>query len=83
VTGKLDLVYSHELMNAAPSDTVQVGGGSFTVNGLVPSRDQVTVGGGISAQVTNRLVLFTDYHAALPTGNFFNQTVEAGLRYRF
>jgi len=83
VTPKLDLVYSHELMNAAPSDTLQVGGGSFTVNGIVPSRDQVTLGGGVAAQMSDRLALYADYHATLPTGNLFSQTVEAGFRYRF
>jgi outer membrane autotransporter protein len=83
LTPKLELTYSHELMNAAPANTVQVGGGSFTVDGLVPSRDQVTLGGGVSAQMSDRLALYADYGATLPTGNLFSQTVEAGVRLTF
>jgi fibronectin-binding autotransporter adhesin len=78
-----DLTYSHEVMNAAPPSLVQVGGGSFSVSGLVPARDQLSVGGGLTATLSERLGLFAAYHASLPLGNLFGQTVEAGLRYRF
>jgi len=43
----------------------------------------VTMGGGVTAKLSDRLALYADYHATLPTGNLFQQTVEAGLRYRF
>jgi outer membrane autotransporter protein len=82
LTPEADLAYSHELFNTPPS-LVAVGGGSFTVAGLVPSRDMLTVGGSISAEMTNRLALFGAYHATLPTGNLLTQTVEAGLSYKF
>jgi outer membrane autotransporter protein len=82
LTPEADLTYSHELFNTPPS-LVAVGGGSFTVAGLVPSRDALTVGGSISADMTNRLALFGAYHATLPTGNLLTQTVEAGLSYKF
>ncbi len=78
-----DLTYSHELMNAAPPSVAQVGGGSFSVNGLTPARDQLTVGGELTATLSERLALFAAYHASLPVGNLFGQTVEAGLRCRF
>ncbi|HZB90496.1 MAG TPA: autotransporter domain-containing protein, partial [Stellaceae bacterium] len=77
-----DLGYSHEMFNAPPS-LVSVGGGSFTVDGLSPSRDELTVGGGVTARMSGRLSLYADYHAVLPTGNLFEQTVSAGLSYRF
>jgi hypothetical protein len=33
--------------------------------------------------MTDRLALFADYHAALPTGNYWQQTITAGARYKF
>jgi fibronectin-binding autotransporter adhesin len=77
-----DLAYSHEMFNTPPS-LVSVGGGSFIVDGLVPSRDQVTLGGGVSAKMSERFAVYADYHAVLPSGNLFEQTVSAGLSYRF
>jgi hypothetical protein len=41
------------------------------------------VGGGVTANMTDRLAFFVDYHATLPTGNFWQQTVSGGLSYRF
>ncbi|HLI20987.1 MAG TPA: autotransporter outer membrane beta-barrel domain-containing protein, partial [Stellaceae bacterium] len=77
-----DISYSHELMGTPPS-LVQVGGGSFSVDGLAPSHDLLTVGGGITAKMSGRLALFADYHATPPTGNLWQQTVPAGARYCF
>lgn len=77
-----DLTYSHELFNTPPS-LVQVGGGSFTVSSLAPSRDELTVGAGITARATDRLLVTGDYHAVLPTGNLLAQIVSVGLRYNF
>lgn len=76
------LTYSHELFNTPPS-LVQVGGGSFTVSSLASSRDELTVGAGITARATGRLLVTADYHAVLPTGNLIAQTVSVGLRYNF
>ena len=77
-----DIAYSRELSDSPPS-LVQVGGGSFTVDGLTPARDQLALGGGITARMNDRLALFADYHATLPTGNLLQQTVKAGLNYEF
>jgi outer membrane autotransporter protein len=77
-----DIRYSHELFATAPS-VVSVGGGNFAVNGITPSHDLLTVGGGITAALSDRLALFADYHATLPTGNYWQQTITAGARYKF
>lgn len=81
-TPEADLTYSHELF-ATPPSLVQVGGGSFTVDGLTPSRDEVAVGAGVTAALSGRLDLFADYRVNLPTGNLLAQTVSVGLRYDF
>jgi outer membrane autotransporter protein len=77
-----DIRYSHELFATAPS-LISVGGGNFAVNGITPSHDLLTVGGGITAALSDRLALFADYHATLPTGNYWQQTISAGARYKF
>ncbi len=77
-----DIRYSHELFATAPSQ-VFVGGGNFAVNGITPSHDLVTIGGGLTAAMTDRLAFFADYHAILPTGNYWQQTISAGARYKF
>jgi outer membrane autotransporter protein len=77
-----DLRYSHELFNTVPS-VFDVGGGRFIVDGVSPSHDQLTVGGGITASLSDRLALFADYHATLLTGNFWQQTISAGASYKF
>lgn len=76
------LTYSREFMNAPPS-SVQIGGGTFAVDGLTPSRDAVTLGAGVAATLNNSLALFADYRATLPTGNLLAQSVSAGVTIRF
>ena len=83
ITPSADIAYSHETLNAAPSNVASVGGGTFIINGLVPARDEVTIGAAIAARMSERLTLAAAYQATLPTGNLFAQTVEAGLRFRF
>ncbi|QEX22213.1 hypothetical protein FRZ61_21430 [Hypericibacter adhaerens] len=83
LTPTLDITYSHEVMDASPSNTVEVGGGRFKVDGLTPSRDQVAVGAGFSAEMNEQLALYADYHVIPPTGNLFAQAVSIGFRYRF
>jgi outer membrane autotransporter protein len=62
---------------------VEVGGGSFTVVGLQPARDRLTLGGGVTARLSERFAFYADYHATVPTGNLFQQVVSLGLSYRF
>jgi hypothetical protein len=33
--------------------------------------------------MSERFAVYADYHAVLPSGNLFEQTVSAGLSYRF
>lgn len=80
---QLSLEYSRETMDDAPSSTVSVGGGTFTVRGLEPSEDRVTAGLSLDAEVDNRLSFHAGYQAVLPTGNLFAQAVEVGLTYKF
>ena len=82
LTAEADFAFSYELF-ATPPSLVQVGGGSFDVDGLVPSRDQITLGGEVTASMNDRLALYADYQVVPPTGNLFQQTVSAGFRYRF
>jgi outer membrane autotransporter protein len=81
-SGVAPFSYSHELMSTPPS-LVEVGGGSFTVDGIAPSRDRLALGGGVTAQMSDRLALYADYHVTLPTGNLVEHTLEAGLTLTF
>jgi outer membrane autotransporter protein len=83
ITPEADIAYSYETLNTTPPSLVQVGGGSFTVPGLMPSRSQLTIGGGITAQITDALAFEAAYHITPPTGNLLSQTISLGLDYRF
>ena len=82
-TPEVDIAWSHETKDAAPPTLAAVGGGDFIVPGITPARDLLTLGGGVTARASERLAFYLDYHATLPTGNLFSQTVSAGLRLRF
>jgi opacity protein-like surface antigen len=47
------------------------------------SRSQLTLGGGITAQLTDTLAFEAAYHVTPPTGNVLSQTISLGLDYRF
>jgi fibronectin-binding autotransporter adhesin len=83
VTPEADIAYSYETLGTTPPSTVSVGGGSFIVNGLLPSRNELTIGGGVTAQLTDVLALQAGYHITPPTGNTLAQTVSLALDYRF
>jgi fibronectin-binding autotransporter adhesin len=83
ITPEADIAYSYETLNTTPPSLVQVGGGSFTVPGLMPSRSQLTLGGGVTAQLTDTLAFEAAYHITPPTGNLLSQTISLGLDYRF
>jgi autotransporter-associated beta strand protein len=82
IVPEADISYSYETMSNPPS-LVQVGGGSFTVAGATPSRNQLQIGGGVTMTMTNQLALHAAYHVVLPTGNLVEHIVEAGASYRF
>lgn len=79
---ELDVSWSHEVINAVPS-LVQVGGGTFRVDGVVPSRDELNLGGRLTATMRDYLVLHADYRLTLPTGSNFEQSASLGLSYQF
>ena len=83
VTPELDLAWSHELLDRSLRNNLSVGGGSFIVEGIEEPADQLSLGAGLSARMSDRLALAARYSAVLPTGNLFAQTVEAGLTYKF
>ncbi|HEY8014036.1 MAG TPA: autotransporter outer membrane beta-barrel domain-containing protein, partial [Dongiaceae bacterium] len=83
ITPEADIAYSYETLNTTPPSLIQVGGGSFTVPGLMPSRSQLILGGGITAQLTDALAFEAAYHITPPTGNLLSQTISLGLDYRF
>lgn len=83
LTPQLSLDYSREAMDGAPSNTVSVGGGTFTVRGLEPSKDRVTAGLSLDVEMDERLSLHAGYKAVLPTGNLFAQSLEVGVTYKF
>ena len=83
ITPEADIAYSYETLNTTPPSLIQVGGGSFTVPGLMPSRSQLTLGGGVTAQLTDTLAFEAAYHITPPTGNLLSQTISLGLDYRF
>ena len=82
IVPEADISYSYETMSNPPS-LVQVGGGSFTVAGAIPSRNQLQIGGGVTMAMTDQLALHAAYHIVLPTGNLIEHIVEAGAGYRF
>jgi uncharacterized protein with beta-barrel porin domain len=83
ITPEADIAYSYETLDTTPPSLIQVGGGSFTVPGLMPSRSQFTIGGGVTAQLTDTLAFEAAYHITPPTGNLLSQTISLGLDWRF
>jgi len=81
---ELRLGYAYEAESNARLLTVTtVGGANFPVSGVAPSRNQLTGGLGLSMVAGPNLSLYATYDAILPTGNTTEQTVQAGLRWRF
>lgn len=84
ITPEVRLGYSREVLSTGRTINVTTASAAaFLVNGISPSRDQVTAGAGVIVQAAQTLDLFVDYDYAPLTGNQTSQTVSAGLRYRF
>jgi len=83
ITPEADISYSYETLGTTPPSTVSVGGGTFLISGLLPQRNNLTIGGGVTAQLTDVLALEAAYHITPPTGNNLAQTISLGLDYRF
>jgi outer membrane autotransporter protein len=84
MTPELRFGYAREALSGSRFLTVAtVGGASFPVIGVRPSRDQVTAGLGITMAAGPNLSFYANYDAILPTGNTTDQTLSAGLRWKF
>jgi uncharacterized protein with beta-barrel porin domain len=83
VLPQLQVTYSHELLYSTPNSVVEVGGGTFTVSGVMPSRDQLTLSGSLSMLLDTRLAFYAGYQAVASTGNYSTQTVSGGFIFRF
>ena len=78
---EFDISYAYEAANSVPA-LVQTAGTNFTINGLAPGRQRVTIGGGITGILNDRIGFFVDYHV-IPVRNLVEQTISAGLTYKF
>lgn len=83
VLPQLQVTYSHELLYSAPNSVVEVGGGAFTVSGVMPARDQLTLSGSLSMLLDTRLAVYAGYQAVASTGNYSTQTVSGGFILKF
>lgn len=84
ITPELRLGYAYEVLSNSRLLTVTaVDGANFQVAGVKPSCNQLTAGIGISMVAGPNLCLYANYDATLPTGNTTDQTIQAGLRWRF
>jgi fibronectin-binding autotransporter adhesin len=84
ITPELRVGYAYEAESNSRLLTVTtVSGANFPVVGVRPSRDQLTAGLGLAMIAGPNLSLYATYDAILPTGNTTEQTVQAGLRWKF
>jgi outer membrane autotransporter protein len=84
ITPEVGLAYAHEAADDGRTLTVgTVGGTSFLVQGVKPSRDMLEARAGITARARDDLFLYATYDSVLRTGNTAAQVIEAGLRLRF
>ncbi|MDO8421636.1 MAG: autotransporter domain-containing protein [Parvibaculum sp.] len=83
LTPHVNAGYSREVMDNAPTSSVSVGGGSFLVSGVSPSRDRVSLGAGLDVALNKDVSVQIGYKAVLPTGNLLEQTAEASVVWTF
>jgi fibronectin-binding autotransporter adhesin len=84
ITPELRLGYAYEAVsNSRLLAVTSVSGADFPVVGVKPSRDQLSGGLALTVQAGPNLSFYANYDTILPAGNTVDQTVQAGLRYRF
>jgi fibronectin-binding autotransporter adhesin len=83
ITPELRLGYAHDVFASRTLTVTDSGGAAFLVSGVAPSRDQVTAGFGLVVEATPNFSAYAAYDAILHTGNITEQTLSAGLRWRF
>jgi uncharacterized protein with beta-barrel porin domain len=77
---QLDLTYSREMLDNSHNAKVVVGGGSFAVDGLSPSRDQLALSLDLTAQLNETVDLSLGYTQVLPIGNTTSSNFTGGVR---
>jgi fibronectin-binding autotransporter adhesin len=83
ITPEVRMSYAHDMFDSRNLTVNTASGSAFVVQGVKPSRDQLSAGLGVVMQATETLSAYADYDAILPTGNTTEQTLQAGLRIRF
>ncbi|MGV8997837.1 MAG: autotransporter outer membrane beta-barrel domain-containing protein [Parvibaculaceae bacterium] len=83
LTPSFSAEYAREVMDNAPSSTVTVGGGSFIVNGVSPSRDRVTLGVGLDVTLDKSMSVQVGYKAVLPIGNVTEHSLDVSAIWKF
>ena len=83
LTPSASIEYAREVLDAAPTSTVSVGGGSFLVKGVEPSRNRLSLGVGLGIAVDKNVSVQVGYKAVVPFDNFFEQTVEISAVWKF
>ena len=82
----LQAAWQHEFMDQSRGITSSfdtVGGGNFSVQTPVPSRDSALVDIGVSADINRTVSVFTDYLVEAGQDNYFGQSVQAGVKIGF
>jgi outer membrane autotransporter protein len=80
---QLDLTYSREMLDNKHDANVVAGGGSFTVDGLRQSRDQLALSVNLTAQLNDTVDLSLGYTQILPVGNTTSSNFTGGVRVLF
>lgn len=75
--------YSHEMVGPSRHSYVTVGGSDFTIDGVNPSPDSVSLGVGFTAKLNDTIDAFGNYDVNLPTGTTLDHIVSAGAKIRF
>lgn len=83
LTPSASIEYAREVLDSAPTSTVSVGGGSFLVKGVEPSRNRLSLGAGLGIAVDKNVSVQVGYKAVVPFDNFFEQTAEISAVWKF
>lgn len=83
VTPEMRARYSHEMIGPSRHSYVTVGGTDFTIDGVNPSADTVSLGVGFTAKLNDTIDAFGNYDVNLPTGTTLDHVVSAGAKIRF
>lgn len=82
-TPEARIKYSYEAIDDSRNANVTMTGTGFTVQGLRPTRHTLSLGTGFTTKIVDELEAFGSYDVNLRTGNSFDQTFAAGMKYRF